>query len=208
MTKGSYPKRGYTSAQEWHLYYCFTDKDFLRDIEKMRKSFEELPKETDQTRFFPHWLKLSLAPQWKDFLDKYSIDMAEAMLYLRGDWKKGFVFAKLEENMGWVRINEQNKTIEMTLTSFITRDRYLKLWKEVAKSKTTLASNSTRRRAPEYPELIFAVFKARRFGKKTYSQIFSDYKNKRLKGYTGPTLRFDTKDDLKAYFLRYNPDKK
>jgi len=61
-----------------------------------------------------------------------------------------------------------------------------------------------RKRTPENPELIYAVFKARLRGM-TYPQIFRLYSEGGLKDYSGSQSQFSHEESLERYYKKYEP---
>lgn len=63
---------------------------------------------------------------------------------------------------------------------------------------------STKRKAPELPRLIYAIFKAKQKNM-DFEHIFKLYQSGSLPGFKGSSIQFLTKESLRRYYNKYKP---
>lgn len=209
MSNNGYPLRDFKSAEDWHLYYVFNDKDFIAEIDFLNDKYDELAHNSGLK--YPNGIpKLtvkqakSATKEFSDLRRKYSIDEIELMYFVQGGFGSGFkgdIIADVDEAMGRVLMVDDH--IEITLNKQITHKRYLELWREVQSLKKLLNAKQ-RRRAPESHALIYAIFK-QRMNTVSFSNIFRQYSEGNLQGYSGSINQFKSEDSLERYYDKYKP---
>ncbi len=208
MEEFSYPQKKFGSAKEWHLYYIYNDDEFKSDTARLKNKYKKLARELDKTSqksnsIFPDWFQLTFDEQWDEIKTKYCINSVDIAYYLKGLHQQSYINANIDENMGLVYVDKKEHAIKLFLAPFVTYDRYLQLWKDVQKAKLQF-NERRKRKPPKYPDLIYAIFKAR-LNKKTYKEIFDMHKEGNLPFYSGSGF-FDTKEDLKTYYNKHRPN--
>lgn len=188
------------SAYEWHCFFVFEDKEFLKDLEKLDVSYQAYVNNPSP--------KLNKKPILdyidKKFVlaDKYRINHLDLERFRnpRLNSASGIDYNVIEVLFDW---NSQN--IAAILPLSIKKKEYIEAWNLIRELQLEHRLKQKKVKGPERPDLIYAIFKAR-MGQKTYREIFNDYKAKSLPGYSGsPTRSLYTVELLKQYYLKYRP---
>jgi len=189
----SYPLCDYRTDREWHIYYVFNDPDFIQDYDavfydaKLKKQRELSQIDNDKIE---HIAK------------KYFLESDDILYYYRGISKNGGGISRIG---GWIQYNPKTNRFNYDVSPEITQEGIVDLWK---KQKTLIVNQTghkdTKRKSPEYPGLIYSIFKLTK--DHTYKEIFDMYKNKQLPFYDLANTQLHTKDDLKRYYNKHRPD--
>jgi len=186
-----------------HLYQVLSDQEFRKDVISLNDKHAELAASSEEVyrngiSKFPEAYNKEAIREWKEISDKYSITQQAIDIFLHGyyhvkDWPAG----------GYVDLMESSAdSIILKLDPSITYKEYVALWKEVQSDKQ-VEKNTKRRRNPEYPGLIYAVFKAR--ASLTFREIFELYTSGNLPLYHGSLSQFGDEDSLERYYNKYKP---
>lgn len=211
-----YPRNNFKTAEDWHIYFVYTDNEFIEEVEKINKKHRKWAEDSGEKHpsgipKFPKSKKREANKDWKFICDKYAVSDSDITFFVQGGFGGGWdkktmamndVNAKVEENMGFVYEEDGRMIVE--LESYITYQRYHDLWKNVLEHKKKLLTKP-RRRAPESPKLIYAVFKARKKGL-SFPELFRLYSSGKLPYFRGSTNQFKDEESLERYYDKYKPD--
>lgn len=104
---------------------------------------------------------------------------------------------------GVVRYDDDNKRFIATMTSTITREQLLDLWRLLQSLKKKNEIVPTKQKPPEDPELLYAIFKMR-MTKRSFREIFSKYQAGNLPGYKNRTTnQFSSDDSLERHYRKH-----
>lgn len=206
----SHPFDELKTAEDFHLYYVFKDKDFRKAVFELESLSELAMRNSNEThlnglprldeRYFE-----PLAAQARAIEDEYCIPRGSIDYFTQFIDDNGRISPKIEENMGQVVFDVADKSglIKLELQPYITEAQFIKLWEQVESAKHYLKAKPRRRTAND-PELVYAIFKAR-MKKKPYSEIFELFSQSQLPHYTKKHVQINTKESLKKYYARYRP---
>lgn len=137
------------------------------------------------------------------FLDKYLIPDEVINSYFVID-DEG-----VPSSAGIFDIDDAGNAINLRISKHITKKEYEDGWKFVQwykKNRLFLDTNKTKRKSPQYPELLYAVYKARHLEKKlTFRQIFELYQTNELAYYDKKVQPFKDEESLERYYRKYTP---
>lgn len=112
-------------------------------------------------------------------------------------------------NAGVFGLSATEHTINIKLSKNVTKQEYLASWKLVQwykQNRLGLGDSKTKRKQPQYPDLLYAVYKARHLGKPlTFRQIFELYSDGKLPHYDKKAQPFKTEESLERYYRQYTP---
>jgi hypothetical protein len=176
------------SAQDAHLLQVMADPEFRYAVTAI-KEFESRGLSSDEQG---QAMRERLAEQ-------YSIPIAslnQVMLPLHIDPTQKTVELSFETDTG-------KGTISFDITT--SRAELIEEWRNFeAYRRRMFPVKQTRRKPPENPQLLYAIFKARRSGRK-FPDIFRAYSAGNLDDYRGSSSQFSDEDSFEAYFHKYYP---
>lgn len=201
-------------AYRAHTYCVFNDPDFHVDIVKLRHKIESL-----------YYLNVSLGTSYydrhilpedrlpiKEIADKYHITLQDLGYYADGYFQLGGTeFGRNVRIEGGFKLLQAGEVESLpvyvigkyTTLEDIQRDwSYMKMTTAVQQFRNP--EDAARKRSPERPTLIYAIFKARN-DKLTYKKIYELYEHKRLYGYEGSSSQFSNEESLERYYRKYAP---
>lgn len=211
-----YAFRSNGSAYRAHVYCVYEDPEFQAAIKELRSKLEKhyykgISLET--SRFDTHILPDDRIPI-KKVADEFYISLEDLAFYADGSYDEEFIgFGKdYTHDGGYKLIDVAEHEIRpvyvigryTSLEDIIEEWRYVRAMADFQYSIFGHDDNTRRKRSPNYPELIYAVFKARK-KKKTYGQIFRDYSDGTLEMYSGNNSVFNSEDSLERYYRKYKP---
>lgn len=182
------------SRQDWHIYWVFTDKDFINEV----KLLKNRPKGTlvgDS-----EWRR-----PYKELGKKYCVPHQDIYRFKKSGFNAiGIAIGHVGRN--FVLYDEKYQIFQAFLAPNITHREFSALWASIRdKQKNILKLPETKRKHPEDTLLIYSVFKARSNGQ-TFTKIFQLYQEGKLYGGNKITTnKFAGADDLKKYYYKYKP---
>ena len=181
------------SSEQWHLYLVYSDPEFVATVENLAEPPDSPFAEGD-------WRL-----PYKDLSREYKVSYLSVYLFKMHRLEALVLGAKLLP-AGLVRYNEREGVIEIKARKDIVQQEFYELWKQVDSIKQNeLGLKPTKRKPPENPQLIYAIFKAKKSGL-TRKQIFNKYKSGELDYYRHkPSIQFDNEYSLDDYYLNYQP---
>lgn len=204
-----------------HVFFVFNDDDFKNDILELREKLENLYyKDISLTTepSDPHLIAQD-RKRIKEVADKYCITFDDLGFYADGHFENGELsFGKrLSIEGGFIPgFHYSLEHLDGHPCYVIGPKTTLKDiqddWPEIAEWRSwrftrnyTPNKSATRRKSPENPELVYAIFKARRHNKK-YSEIYVLYSKGKLDNYHGNTSQFNDEESLERYYRKYMPE--
>lgn len=180
------------------MYWLCEDKDFLEDMAAI------LTFTSSRWKAMTDDEGAKFGQMVRDIQAKYSITEGEfESVYAAYHRISNFDFP-------FRYIETQGDEVIVAIPGSITRAEYLQAWSEVEdmliREEVRQARNTSRRRSPENTQLIYAIFKARKRGKK-FSEIFELYQTKQLDQYKKSSTQFSSSDSLERYYNKYKPDR-
>lgn len=176
------------SVHDWHVYNVYHDADFKRAI-RVLAELEKRPSITPQ-QIEGH--KRSLAKSY--LISVADINLFMLPLYLENQTKTTSMNFDLEA-----------KQFSITFEPTTTRAELLEEWQRFENLRARLfpaAVTTTKRKPPENPSLLYAVFKCRQ-RHMTFPAIFKHYSERKLPGYDKAPGQFSDADSLERYFNKY-----
>ena len=169
------------SARYWHVYYVYKDKDFVKACKAIDKTNEPYVRHKIAKDF-------SITP-WDVFYYETS-----KIIYLGHNIKRN----------GEMTFDPKQKKYILKFDFEITKSEFMEYWEMFARiRKTFVGELKVKRKPPENPELIYAIFKARK--KHTFRRIFEMLSNGKLPSYSGSPNQFKSEDALERYYNKYKP---
>jgi hypothetical protein len=209
-----YPKANYVSPHEWHIYYVYNDPEFLSEYVGLVPYIDSKygGKPTIKVKTKPKVFDETIFENKLDQLaEAFGISTDDIKFY-RLRYQRG---GKLNRDSNpRVSYNREERVVEVTVKPDIPQKDFEVLWYTIQDLKADLLNIApTKRKTPEDPKLLYAIFKARHRQPKTkFKDIYALYSTGELAYYQGET---DTKNwlsdefSLKSYYYRYYPkDKK
>lgn len=209
-----------SSKYEAHVYQVFLDTEFRADIEELRKKLEGLYYKGISLRTYPSDEHLLFTDRLliKELADRYRIHFEDLGFFADGHYDSGDTGfgRRISEYGGLLNHHYQHSEYDSYLCYIIGTKTSLedieKDWplirsmrQELFNSKDNPVKERTRTKAPEHPQLIYAVFKARMGGKK-FSEIYKDYEINNLRHFTGNNFHFSDDDSLERYYRKHMPE--
>lgn len=138
-----------------------------------------------------------------DVAEKYSIRPADVWFYLYGRANGERVYREQSHPYTYYEDPYGNPFIKIDLE--ITKEDFMQLWKQLSKEKAAKHKGKIpKNKLPEYNELLYAIFKARRKGT-SFGEIFSLYSAKKLPYYSKLVSSIDSEQKLKDYYYKFGP---
>jgi len=197
-----------------HAYHVFTDPEFESDVADLRSKIERLyyPNISLETSYYDrHILQADRLPI-KEVADRYRITLEDFGFYADGYFHEGYTgFGTdiyLEGGFKTIEAAESEYMSVYVIGKYTTLEAIRHDW-EYAKFSSAvkqlrLEEVASRKRSPNYPELVYAVFKAR-MQKQTFKTIFTLYENGELPLFHGSGKQFTNEDSLERYYRKYAP---
>ena len=183
LRSGSYSLGDFKSARDWHIYHVYSDPDFIKEIDRLDpaadrdKEYQKIAKSFD----------ISIQ-------DVFWFDMSRILYTENNVARKGIITPDFK-----------NKKMTLTFDFSMTKTELLEIWGDFETMRKGLAGVvKSKRKPPEYPKLIYAIFKARKAGH-TFKEIYGMYSRNELPQYSGATTRLQSEDDLERYYDKYKP---
>lgn len=170
------------SAMEWHIQSVYTDPEFIEDVMK------NLPIEKHPSANTILAKKYSIRPY-----DVHYFRMSQILHLPQVPYSKYQLIP--DPNSG---------KLQLTLDPLISKAEYLEAWEMISSlQKALYKMKPSKRKPPENPSLIYAVYKARK--SLTFPEIFYLYENGALPMYSGSKSQFSTVEALERYYDKYKP---
>lgn len=201
-------------AYRAHTYCVFNDPDFEADIAKLRQELESLyyPNISLETSYYDEHILQEDRLMIKEIADRYCISLEDLGFYADGYFHLGYgAFGKnirLEGGFKFLHPMETEDQPVYVIGKYTTLEDIRREWpyiKEITALKQFRdTEESARKRSPDNPALIYAVFKARMNGK-SFKAIFELYEHGELSTYSGGHTQFNNEESLERYYRKYAP---
>lgn len=211
-----YALKSSSSAYRAHVYCTFNDGDFRKEADTLKSEIEELyyPHITFKTSYDDKHLLLDDKLSIADFADKYRITIEDAGFYLDGYFHSGYIefgnIPHVDGEFKYIQPGETEDRLVYAIGAYTTLDDIRADWPIIEEYRKLqyprLAEKRVKKRAPENPTLIYAIFKARSKGV-TFPRIFSMYEKAELPGYSGSSSQYSHSKSLERYYRKYTPVK-
>jgi len=183
LRSGWYSRGDFKGARDWHIYYVYNDPDFIEEINRL-----DLASDRDK--------------EYEKIAESFAINIQDVFFF---DMSRILYTEKNVARKGIITPDFVNKKMMLTFDFTMTKAELMELWEEFEGLRKGLArAVRAKRKPPEYPELIYAIFKARKTGR-TFKDIYGVYSRNELPHYSGATTRFQGEEDLERYYNRYKP---
>lgn len=167
---------------EWHIQSVYTDPEFVEDVIK-NYPIEKNPKANGILAE-----KYSIRPY-----DVHYFRMSQILHLPQVPYSKYQLVP-----------DPRSGKLILNLDLMISKAEYLEAWEMISSLQRALyKTRPTKRKPPENPSLIYAVFKARKH--LTFPEIFHLYENGVLPMYSGSKNQFSTVEALERYYDKYKP---
>jgi hypothetical protein len=174
------------TSQELHVLQVYNDPDFQSEMEKF--SDDSL---TD-TLFIEVLTK------------KYFISVEDIKLYSRGLISTDRV---KRQELPFMLRSDGNGHWNAWINKDITKEEYLEMWEDIKRFKLMRYGKEVRKRPPDNPQLIYAIFKQRQKSPPvSFGKITKMYKEGKLPNYNGGIKKSTTIQNLTREYNRYKPD--
>lgn len=170
-----------------HVSHVYADPEFIEAIgvvKEMRNRQRVTTEELDEAV--------------SDIARYFAISVADINLYMLP------LYIENRERSTTISFDPQSKRFAIGFDLTTTKAELLEEWEQFEQLKATIMPEpltTTRRRLPEQPDLVYAVFKALK--EHTDKEVFELYRSGKLPGYEGSGTQYDTYADLMHYYNRY-----
>lgn len=199
---GTVRQSGLLYAQ--HRSCVYTDNDFICSADDLRQKIgsTKLGIAIDNGEEYLSQSGIKLSKRLEDEAYKlsrrYALEISDLALFLNNvpiDNVKATTAVSMDINGIYIRI-EPHTTISDVQS----------IWPmvEAMKSIAHESYRPTKKKLPENPRLIYAVFKSRLKGL-TYREVFNLYQQQKLPGYNGIPSQFKDEESLERYYQKYKP---
>lgn len=163
-------KNDSVQKRDWYLDLVYKDPDFRNEI----NTLSDL-----------------------EIRSRYHVNQEEIDFFKQGSFDRGR-FINRRDSLAFYT-DEENKTITMTIGKDATLSDVREAWPIIRALKWSMyGAEEKRHRSPDYPEIVYAVYKQRNRGLKR-SQIFELYTDGKLLDTPYGTSQFLTPKDLMDY---------
>ena len=185
--KTDYPIRDFKNARDWHIYFVYNDPEFVSQVKKLRRLKIQSP--TKERLFVKLATEFAIAPY--DVFYFYT----KQIIYLDKNITR-------KANLTF---NSDTGKFLVEFDYDISREEFLELWKEFSYTRKNIGFRGkvSKRKPPESPELIYAIFKARK--DKTFKEIFELYEKGKLEGFAGSAKQYKDEESLERYYGKFKP---
>ena len=193
--------RNKTSA-DWYMYWVCEDEDFLNDMEAINDFWLSFTVENPMAKEDNRLGLMMSAVKEKYGISDDEFEIVVACYHQLSNFDFPFRYVGTEDD-----------EVIVAIPNTIKRDEYLAAWPEV---KDMLQRETPpvpqdiatqRNRGADNPQLIYAIYKARKQSK-TFSEIFSLYEKGELSMYSGKSKhQYNSEDTLERYYNKYKPDR-
>lgn len=182
------------TAKQWHLHWVYLDPEFRKKVAQLKEPPRHIKDKGDSWR-----------QPYQELAEEFCVDYGDVFSFKRNGKQAIVLRAGLVMN-GFAFYKKDWDCIQIQVRKDVTKKDFLDLWRQVHHiQKTVLKLKTTRRKAPENSQLLYAIFKARKRGDK-YSKIFKDYERGTLKYFEGKSAgQFLAQEDLERYYRKYMP---
>lgn len=179
----------FRTARDWHLHHVYNDSDFNDDIDALKAL-----------------LKAGAADQEIQSLKEqvassFAITVGDIDLFMLG----GIIPLAHQERTATMSVDLNTGEFVLRFQPNTTRAELLETWNEFEKFRNSTSSPAaSKRKPPESPSLIYAIFRARQRNN-TFREIYALYTSGQLPGYTGSREQFNSEDSLERYYNKFKP---
>ena len=177
------------TASDLHRYSVFADEEFISDIASLT-AFERTSPADDRIP----GIRAAIS-------DRFWISVADIKKYQLSQ----VIYLEHQTSSATLDMNLQEKAFSIVFSPHTTRAELLEQWLKFEVIRESLFPvRPTKRKPPENPKLLYAVFKERQRGH-TFAEIFERYQTGKLQDYTGSTVQHSSEDSLEAYYHKFAP---
>lgn len=187
---------------QWWLYWLCEDKEFRKELEDLNDWMSDQFDAKDRTYNPPKSTYNKYAEIWDSIKEKYGVTEDELAIISTGlhlQYPLDFPFEDPK--------HASNDSLVIAIPRNIKKAEYIAAWDYINELFNEHNQEITRKRnrASENPELVYAIYKARKRGN-TFRKIFEDYQNGVLDCYSRePTLYYQ--EALERFYQKYKPDR-
>lgn len=194
MTKAGHA-RGHiskpTSVKDGHLNQVYEDPDFLKEVALIKEAEKRSILSPERQKAARQVLA-----------ERYGLSIGDVNLYMLP------IVVENRTKSTSMGFNPETRQFTITFGLTTTLAEVMTEWRRFSQFRKTLFPiKQTKRKPAENPELLYAMFKARRAGE-TFRTIFRLYSTGKLPGYNGSVAQFKSEDNLERYYHKYYPDDK
>lgn len=201
-------KLGPQNIRELHVGNVYEDNEFINEVARLFPERRELllhrkgtrPEDTNKLNIILKKIGSLNETRCSEIANKFSISLGDLKWYLTGDnLREGEFYRKSRKPFRAVDLNEE--TIVLEFNRNITKEDYDEAWRQwLAPSK-----NETKQpKLPVHDKLLYAIYKAREHRGETFKQIFRQYEEGTLPGYTGSNSMFSSSQKkFEEYYRKY-----
>lgn len=192
-------------AEYWHRFYLYKDQDFVEATDSLQRKMNSK---------YGGYISLNLSSDLFDEQDKATIEKVqtkygvtnEALVWFTdgGYAKSGFV----QPHSPLLEIEEDY--IKLVIFPNTKLSHVRDFWSWIENAQKDLPGYKGKSKSPKYPDLIYAIHRARRDGK-TFKQIAMLFDHEQLQGVdysNGVLQRFNGEEDLEKYYRLYQPERR
>lgn len=186
------------SLQDKHLHFVYNDPDFYKTVDVIigkEKALVAFEKEKEE---------------FKKLAKAFAINLGDIKFFLL---KKIVPLKEPLRRRGNLNFNHKTGEFFISFSPDISQKEFMEIWAEFDSIRKSRGfKRISKRRLPEQPELLYAIFKARQNqkgeDKKTFGEIFTEYQEGKLAGYSGNNKQFTDEDVLEDYYHTFYPSGK
>jgi hypothetical protein len=193
------------SPYKLHVLQVFNDDEFKNEVENLRELLEtKYGKDvsficTDTSSFFES-CDFELV---KRLAGKYAISIMDLYGYADGHFAAGMEYGKTNDDVEGIEFGLDGQVYYRISASTTMESIRLRRNDIEQAQKLMFGKAHSRKRGAENPELLYAIFKAKRQGM-NFTQIFKQYQDGLVGNYKiKSTEQFASSDSLQRYFNKY-----
>jgi hypothetical protein len=192
------------TANDWHVYHTYKDPEFA---EANRQLLDEYGISIEATG---SWADDLIPPDSEANFRAKQNQLITSYHITKQDWEHfnriPLDYRRIPQNVVHFRYDQDEDTFKIEVRPEITTRDMDELYRSIQNMRYVYQIDGSRakRKEPEYPDLIYAMFKARQKNME-YPEIYSHYKDRDLPYYKGKTPRLTLKE-LREYYLDHSPE--
>lgn len=200
MTNGeNYPKKGLRTQRELHVYHVFNDPEFINEVERLNADFE-----ITASKFGHKGTAEEIGKRYEAIIKEFAVNRGDIDFFMAELHKQG---STRRQHRCEIIYNADTNSYTAQLKPDVSKDDLEEAWQYIQRINGLRKISKTRRRGFDDPQLVYAIFRAKKSGK-SFPAIFTLYQEGKLPHYENkPRNQFSSVEYLKRYYYRYSPER-
>jgi hypothetical protein len=185
----------YNNARDWHIHYVYHDPEFIAEVAALKELEEKIgespkPEELQELEVLRQELATS-----------YAINTYDIFRFRAGE----IIPMTYETSNAELHIDPLKKEFSIKFSPFSSKAEIIEEWGKFEEFRAEMFPiKPTKRKPPEQPHLIYAIFKCRKHAQ-TFNRIFEQYSAGELPGYTGSAKDYIDVKKLEEWYNKFKP---